>query len=234
MVRFYRQLFSGLPQEVWCLSLVTVVHRGGTMVLPFLALYLTTRHGFSAREAGGVLSLYGVGAIGGAYVGGWLSDRVGSINTQLAGLCLSAGGLVVLSAMQSPLSIIVIVLLWSLVAESIRPANAAALAELSPPALHVRAFGLRRLGMNLGMSISVAVLCRSERESAGGGVTVGAVSTSSSIRRSGEDRLHGDGVSERDASLSVARRRFSRFGRARYPLSDRALPVIRGLSVNTE
>ena len=157
MVRFYRQLFSGLPREVWRLSLVTVVHRSGTMVLPFLTLYLTTRHGFSAREAGGVLSLYGVGAIGGAYVGGWLSDRVGSISAQLAGLCLSAGGLAVLSAMQSPLSIIVIVLLWSIVAESIRPANAAALAELSPPELQVRAFGLRRLGMNLGMSIGPAV-----------------------------------------------------------------------------
>jgi len=157
MVRFYRQLFSGLPREVWSLSLVTVVHRSGTMVLPFLTLYLTTRHGFSAREAGGVLSLYGVGAIGGAYVGGWLSDRVGSISAQLAGLCLSAGGLAVLSVMQSPPSIITIVLLWSIVAESIRPANAAALAELSPPALHVRAFGLRRLAMNLGMSLGPAM-----------------------------------------------------------------------------
>ncbi len=157
MVRFYRQLFSGLPREVWNLSLVTVVHRSGTMVLPFLTLYLTTRHGFSAREAGGVLSLYGVGAIGGAYVGGWLSDRVGSISTQVVGLCLSAGGLAVLSSMQSPLSIVVIVLLWSIVVESIRPANAVTLAELSPPQLQVRAFGLRRLAMNLGMSIGPAV-----------------------------------------------------------------------------
>ncbi|MBI3798694.1 MAG: MFS transporter [Deltaproteobacteria bacterium] len=157
MMRFYRQLFSGLPREVWSLSLVTVVHRSGTMVLPFLTLYLTTHHGFSAREAGGVLSLYGVGAIGGAYVGGWLSDRVGSISAQLTGLCLSAAGLAVLSSMRSPLSIIVIVLLWSIVVESIRPANAVALAELSPPEVQVRAFGLRRLGSNLGMSIGPAV-----------------------------------------------------------------------------
>jgi predicted MFS family arabinose efflux permease len=157
MLKFYRQLFSGLPREVWSLSLVTVVHRSGTMVLPFLTLYLTTRHGFSAREAGGVLSLYGVGAIGGAYVGGWLSDRIGSIRAQLVGLCLSAGGLAVLSAMQSPFSIIVIVLLWSIIVESIRPANAVALAELSPPELHIRAFGLRRLAMNLGMSIGPAL-----------------------------------------------------------------------------
>jgi predicted MFS family arabinose efflux permease len=66
MFEFYRQLFSGLPRDVWLLSLVTFVHRSGTMVLPFLTLYLTSERVFSVREAGGVLSLYGVGAIGGA------------------------------------------------------------------------------------------------------------------------------------------------------------------------
>ena len=127
------------------------------MVLPFLTLYLTSQQGFSAREAGGVLSLYGVGAIGGAYVGGWLSDRVGSLTAQLVSLCLSAGGLVILGAMHSPFTIVVVVMLLSITAESIRPANAAALAELSPPSLQARTFGLRRLGMNLGMSIGPAV-----------------------------------------------------------------------------
>ena len=137
MLTFYSQLFSGLPREVWSLSVVTFVHRSGTMVLPFLALYLTTQHGFSAREAGGVLSLYGVGAIGGAYVGGWLSDRLGSLRTQLVGLVLSAGGIVLLSLMRSSVAIFTVVMLVSLCAESIRPANAATLAEVAPPRLHV-------------------------------------------------------------------------------------------------
>lgn len=127
------------------------------MVLPFLALYLTQRQGFTVQRAGGILSLYGVGAIAGSYLGGWLSDRVGSVRAQVVSLCLATGALVVLGLMRSPLSIVVVVLLWSVAAESMRPANGAALAEMSPPHLHVRAFGLRRLGMNLGMSIGPAV-----------------------------------------------------------------------------
>ena len=157
MLTFYRQVFVGLPREVWFLSAVTFVYRSGTMVLPFLALYLTTQHGFSAREAGGVLSLYGVGAIGGAYLGGWMSDRFGSLRTQWIGFILTAGSLVVLGAMRSPAAIAAVVMLMSIVAGSFHPANAAALAEVSPPHLHIRAFGLRRLSMNLGMSIGPAV-----------------------------------------------------------------------------
>ncbi|NOT57176.1 MAG: MFS transporter [Deltaproteobacteria bacterium] len=157
MWKFYGQLFAGLPREVWLLSLVTFVQRSGTMVLPFLTLYLTQRQGFTVQGAGGILSLYGIGAIVGSYVGGWCSDRIGAVRTQIVSLCLATGALVTLSQMRSPLSIIVVVLLWSIAAESMRPANGAALAEMSPPHLHARVFGLRRLSMNLGMSIGPAV-----------------------------------------------------------------------------
>jgi len=157
MWKFYSQLFTGLPREVWLLCLVTFVQRSGTMVLPFLTLYLTQQQGFSVQEAGGVLSLYGVGAIIGSYVGGWLSDRIGSIMAQVVSLFLATIALVGLSAMHSPSAIVVVVILWSIAAESMRPANGAALAELSPPHVHVRAFGLRRLSTNLGMSIGPAL-----------------------------------------------------------------------------
>jgi MFS family permease len=142
---------------VWLVALVAFVHRSGTMVLPFLALYLTSQKGLTAREAGGILSLYGVGSIGGSYLGGWLSDRIGSIHTQQASLCAAAIAFVSLSMMPTPFRIAVLVVLLSLVAESFRPANAATLAEMSPPELQVRAFSLRRMGTNLGMAIGPAV-----------------------------------------------------------------------------
>ena len=154
---FYRESFSGLPRAVWLVALVSFVHRSGTMDLPFLALYLTSQKGLTAREAGGILSLYGVGSIGGSYLGGWLSDRIGSVQTQLASLCAAAVAFITLSLMPTPFSIAVLVLLLSLVAESFRPANAATLAEISPAALPVRAFSLRRMGTNLGMAIGPAV-----------------------------------------------------------------------------
>src|SRR5262245_4323582 len=105
MWRLYGQLFSGLPREVWLLSLATFVQRSGTMVLPFLTLYLTRQQGFTAQEAGGVLSLYGLGAIIGSYVGGWLSDRIGSVMAQVLSLCLATAALAGLSMMQSPAGI---------------------------------------------------------------------------------------------------------------------------------
>lgn len=157
MWRLYSQLFTGLPREVWLLCLVTFVQRSGTMVLPFLTLYLTQRQGFSVQEAGVVLSLYGVGAIVGSYIGGWLSDRIGAILTQIVSLLLATIAVVGLGTMHSPAAIVAVVMLWSVVFESTRPANGTALAELSPPHLQVRAFGVRRLSMNLGMSIGPAL-----------------------------------------------------------------------------
>lgn len=157
MWRMYSQLFTGLPRAVWLLCLVTFVQRSGTMVLPFLTLYLTQRQGFSVQEAGVVLSLYGVGSIVGSYIGGWLSDHIGSITAQIVSLLLATAAVIGLGMMHSPASIIVVVLLWSIASESMRPANGAALAELSPPHLHVRSFGVRRLSMNLGMSIGPAL-----------------------------------------------------------------------------
>ncbi len=155
-LRFYREAFSGLPRAVWLVTLVSFVHRSGTMVLPFLTLYLTSQQQLSPRGAGVILSVYGVGAVGGSYLGGWLSDRIGSLPTQRLSLGLAALCFVALSLMPTPLSIALVVALLSVAAESFRPANAVTLAEVSPAELHVRAFSLRRVGMNLGMAIGPA------------------------------------------------------------------------------
>ena len=40
-----------LPRAAWVLSAVTLVNRAGTMVLPFLVLYLPEGLGFDADDA---------------------------------------------------------------------------------------------------------------------------------------------------------------------------------------
>ena len=37
----YINTFKGLSHEVWWLALITLINRAGTMVIPFLSLYLT-------------------------------------------------------------------------------------------------------------------------------------------------------------------------------------------------
>ena len=153
----YRAAFSGLPREVWTLALASFVNRSGTMVFPFLALYLTSRLGFSVATAGGEIALYGVGAIVGSYVGGWLADRAGPVRVQVLSLLATGAGFLALAQMRTPASVGATLLVTSLVGEWVRPASLTAVAEHSPPEVRARALALLRLAVNLGMAFGPAV-----------------------------------------------------------------------------
>ena len=63
--------------------MVMLVNRSGTMVLPFMTLYLTESRGFSISDAGLVMALWGAGSICGGFIGGKLTDKVGFYFIQL-------------------------------------------------------------------------------------------------------------------------------------------------------
>jgi predicted MFS family arabinose efflux permease len=88
----YRAAYAGLPREVWWLAVALFVNRCGAMVLPFLTLYLTQKLGFTGALAGRMVSVYGVGAVCGAYLGGRLAERFGAIRFQTVCLFLAAPG----------------------------------------------------------------------------------------------------------------------------------------------
>ena len=82
VARQYRAAFEGLSQEAWVLATVMFVNRAGTMVLPFLGLYLREGLGYSLADTGWIMAFYGVGSMVGALSGGALSDRFGSYRVQ--------------------------------------------------------------------------------------------------------------------------------------------------------
>jgi len=84
--RQYRAAFEGLSQEAWVLATVMFINRAGTMVLPFLGLYLREGLGFSLADTGWIMAFYGVGSMVGALAGGALSDRWGSYQVQRTAL----------------------------------------------------------------------------------------------------------------------------------------------------
>jgi predicted MFS family arabinose efflux permease len=153
----YRDAFTGLPRGPWVLAAVCFVHRSGTMVLPFLALYLTAQRGFSAGEAGLVLALYGVGSGAGAFVGGQLTDRWGAHRVQATSLVLAGVGLYGLGQLESQGAIRLAMPFVAMAAEAFRPANSTAFAQQAPPERWSQAFALRRLAINLGMTCGPAL-----------------------------------------------------------------------------
>lgn len=153
----YREAFSGLGRPVWLLSIATLVNRAGTMVLPFLVLYLTQERGFSTAQAGQALAAYGLGGVAASYVGGWLCDRINPLWVMKASLLLTGLGFVTLGQVRGRLAIFLVILVLSFVGEIFRPANMAALAAASDPGERSRSFALMRLAVNLGMTLGPTI-----------------------------------------------------------------------------
>src|SRR5919112_875292 len=84
-VRIYRLAYSGLPKPVWWLALVMLINRSGTMVIPFLTVYLTSI-GYSLNQAGLIMAVFGCGSFVGGYIGGRLTDKIGFYYVQVLSL----------------------------------------------------------------------------------------------------------------------------------------------------
>lgn len=146
----------GLPREAWLLSAAILINRAGTMVLPFLVLYLTRSLSLSPRRAALVMAAYGIGAVLTAPLAGRLADRVGPRRIVTVSLFLSGLLLLAYPLLRSFASILWMTLLWSVASEGLRPASLAWMSDLVPPEKRRAAFALSRLAVNLGMSLGPA------------------------------------------------------------------------------
>src|SRR5258707_11407031 len=84
---------GGLPSDFWILWSGILVNRIGAMAFPFLSFFLASK-GFSENVAALAVSCWGIGGLTATFFGGWSADRIGRKPTLLAGLGLSAAGLV--------------------------------------------------------------------------------------------------------------------------------------------
>ncbi|HEV7333044.1 MAG TPA: MFS transporter [Flavisolibacter sp.] len=154
--RLYKNAYTGIPKPVWWLAVVMFVNRSGTMVIPFLTVYLTQK-GYTLSEAGLVMGAFGLGSIVGGYIGGRLTDRFGHFYVQFGSLFLNGVLFIVLGQMQTLVQYAVCIFLLSSLGEAFRPANAAAIAQYSNDDNRIRCYALNRLAINLGWSIGPAV-----------------------------------------------------------------------------
>jgi len=154
----YKRSFAGLSPQSWLLSLIMLINRSGTMVVPFMTLYLTGKDmNRTLSEAGFVMGLFGLGAMIGAYFGGKLSDKGGFFKVQL--FTLLAGGVLfmVLGQIRSYPLICLFTFILSCVNEAFRPANSSAVAFYSNPANRTRSYSLNRLAINLGWAVGASI-----------------------------------------------------------------------------
>ena len=135
-----------------------LINRSGTMVVPFMTLYLTSpKMGYTVGEAGVVFGLFGLGAFCGAYFGGKLTDKIGYYPVQF--ITLIGGGIlfILLGQMKTYPLICLFTFLVSFVGEAFRPANSTAISFYSSVENRTRSYALNRLAINIGWAVGSAI-----------------------------------------------------------------------------
>lgn len=152
----YKNAYDGLNRRMWLLSLVMLINRSGTMVLPFMTLYCNHR-GYTETQGGFAVAVYGIGSLFGALIGGRLSDKIGFYYLQFASLFFGGIMFIILGQMNSYATICICIFFTSFINEAFRPANSSAIAHYSTPQNRTQSFSLNRLAINLGWGVGSAV-----------------------------------------------------------------------------
>lgn len=148
---------KNIPRNVWLVAFATLINRSGTMVIPFLALFLIKGRGVNAADAGLVLTFYGAGSLVTAPFVGKLSDKLGALRVMKISLVLTGVMLFFYPHISSYFLILGYTLIWSVIGEAFRPANLSFISNEAEPERRKTAFALNRLAINLGMSIGPVV-----------------------------------------------------------------------------
>lgn len=149
----YIASFKGLSKEIWYLSFISLVNRAGTMVIPFLSLYLTNDLNFEESEVKWVLVCFGIGSVIGSWIGGKLTDKIGFYKVMVISLFLTGINFIILQYITSFLYLCIAILITMSIADSFRPAIFVSVKAFSKPENQTRSIALLRLAINAGMGI---------------------------------------------------------------------------------
>jgi len=156
-IQLYKQAYTGLSRNSWYLSAVMLINRSGTMVVPFMSIYCIKQLHFTIVQAGIVMTMFGVGSISGAFVGGKLTDKIGFYDLQVGAL-LSGGMLfLALGYQHTFFTVCLVTFILSFCNESFRPANSTAIAHYSTPENKTRSYSLNRLAINIGWAVGAGL-----------------------------------------------------------------------------
>jgi len=153
----YINTFKGLSTEVWWLALITLINRAGTMVIPFLSLYLRDGLDFTLTDVGWVMSAFGVGSVIGSWLGGKLTDKIGYYKVMFRSLLTTGILFIGIQFLTTFASFCFGIFVLMVIADMFRPAMFVALSAYSKPENKTRSVTLIRLAINLGFSAGPAI-----------------------------------------------------------------------------
>ncbi|MBI4284456.1 MAG: MFS transporter [Chloroflexi bacterium] len=157
-----RQAFRRFEPGIWVLTAIGFLNVAGFSIsVPFLSLYLYQERGLSMTMVGTIMLISGLSSAVTQGFSGALADRFGRRPLLLGTLLVSGlvyASIAVLISAATPIVIIVIVYtVGRSVVMMMRPAITSIVVDLAPKARLTEAFGLLRVGQNLGWAAGPAI-----------------------------------------------------------------------------
>jgi MFS family permease len=154
----YRNISSGYPRQFWYLSwgmLISAI--GGSMVWPFLTIYIRQRLGAPLTTVTLLLTLNsGIGLVT-TFIAGPIADRLGRKGVMLASLLVSSMAFAAMNWGSTLLYWAVLISISGAFGPLFRVGSDAMVADLVEPDRRAEAYALLRMSNNLGIAIGPAV-----------------------------------------------------------------------------
>ncbi|MDO8568074.1 MAG: MFS transporter [Dehalococcoidales bacterium] len=157
-----RRVSRRFAPGIWTITVIGFLNAAGFSIsLPFLSLYLYQQRGLSMTMVGIIILISGLGSAATQMVGGALSDRFGRRPLLLGAVITSAilyGVMAVFIAIDAGVLIIALTYIAGRAAlMMMRPAISATVVDLSPKSQLTEAYGVFRIGQNLGWAAGPAI-----------------------------------------------------------------------------
>ena len=148
--------------RIWVLFVIEIITSFGFgAVVPFISIYLHTECGLSMRAVGVVALLLVVCSSGGRILGGELSDRIGRRGVLRTSMGLRSFVLLGLAGAIHLQTHWMVIVAWfwlvRILGGALQPALGAMVADLTDETDRVKAYGLLRVGINVGWAGGAAV-----------------------------------------------------------------------------
>lgn len=162
MIKIIQNFLRGFQPGIWVATVVWLLTIMGISIsMPFLALYLHQQRGISMSLVGTIILVGGLSSAVVGMVGGYLSDRFGRRRLLLGTMAIAALlylSLAVLVWHSAPVwSIAVIYVISRSAMTMIWPSISALITDLTPKERLTEAYGLLRVGGNVGWAAGPAL-----------------------------------------------------------------------------
>ena len=122
---------------------------GGFLLMPFFAIYITSRFGVDLTQVGFLFTVWSAGAIFGGIIGGALADKYGRRTMLLMGLIVSGVGSIFMGLVDDLNVFFILAAILGIMGNLGGPARQAMVVDLLPEEKQAEGFGIFRIAMNL-------------------------------------------------------------------------------------